>query len=186
MKKKEKKQLIRFLIGLVILVILSITAYFNPDVKKQVNSLFEEEKQVTTTVTSFDLSSIPEYKDSPYVYINDNKPNFTEEDYTKDPKGHTIIGKNTTIGHSCVIHGCQIGNNCLIGMGSVIGDECIIEDNAFIGAASNLTPRTIVRSGEMWFGNPARFMRNLRAQDIEYMKKDVDIYLSLAYEFNKE
>lgn len=84
MKKKEKKQLIRFLIGLVILVILSITAYFNPDVKEQVNSLFEEEKQVTTTVTSFDLSSIPEYKDSPYVYINDNKPNFTEEDYTTE------------------------------------------------------------------------------------------------------
>ena len=84
MKKKEKKQLIRFLIGLVILAILSITAYFNPDVKEQVNSLFEEEKQVTTTVTSFDLSSIPEYKDSPYVYINDNKPNFTEEDYTTE------------------------------------------------------------------------------------------------------
>ena len=71
-------------------------------------------------------------------------------------------------------------------MGSVIGDDCIIEDNAFIGAASNLTPRTIVRNGEMWFGNPARFMRNLRAQDIEYMKKDIDIYLSLSYEFNKE
>lgn len=109
-----------------------------------------------------------------------------EEDYKKDPTGHVVIGKNTTIGHSCVIHACQIGNNCLIGMGSVIGDGCVIEDNAFIGAASNLTPRTIVRSGEMWFGNPARFMRNLRAQDIEYMKKDVDIYLSLSYEFNKE
>ncbi len=81
MKKKEKKQLIKLLIGLIILIILSITAYFNPNIKEQLNNLFEEEKQATTTVTSFDLNSIPEYKDSPYVYINDNKPNFTEEDY---------------------------------------------------------------------------------------------------------
>ena len=104
-------------------------------------------------------------------------------DYKKNPKGHVIIGNNTTVGHSCVLHACRIGNNCLIGMGSIIGDNCIIEDGAFIGAASNLTPRTIVRSGELWFGNPAKFMRKLREIDIEYIKQDVNIYLEMAKKF---
>ena len=71
-------------------------------------------------------------------------------------------------------------------MGSIIGDDCIIEDGSFIGAASNLTPRSIVRSGELWFGNPARFMRKLRESDIEYIKKDTEIYVNLALEYNKE
>ncbi len=107
-------------------------------------------------------------------------------DYTKNPKGHVIIGNNTTIGHSCVIHACRIGSNCLVGMGSIIGDDCIVEDGAFVGAASNVTPRTIIRSGELWFGNPARFMRNLRDIDIEYMKKDLNVYLEMAKKFVAE
>lgn len=107
-------------------------------------------------------------------------------DYKKNPKGHVIIGKNTTIGHSCIIHACRIGDNCLVGMGSIIADDCIIEDGAFIGAASNVTPRTIIRSGELWFGNPARFMRKLRDIDIEYMKKDLEAYKDLAKQFSQE
>ena len=107
-------------------------------------------------------------------------------DYKKNPKGHVIIGNNTTIGHSCILHACRIGNNSLVGMGSIIGDDCIIEDMAFIGSASNLTPRTIVRSGELWFGNPARFMRKLRDIDIEYMRQDLNVYLEMAKEFSEK
>lgn len=109
-----------------------------------------------------------------------------DEDYRKNPDGHVIVGKNVTIGHSCIIHSCKIGDNCLIGMGSVIGDDCVIEDGAFVGASSNVTPRTIVKSGELWFGSPARFMRMLRDNDKEYMRKDTEIYLELAKEYKKD
>ncbi len=108
------------------------------------------------------------------------------EDYTKDPRGHVVIGNNTTIGHSCIIHASQIGNDCLIGMGTIVGDDCIIEDGAFIGAGSNLTPRTKVGAGELWYGSPAKFARNVREADIEYMKKDIELYNELAKEFSKE
>ncbi len=106
-------------------------------------------------------------------------------DCTKNPKGHVIIGNNTTIGHACIIHACRIGNDCLIGMGTVIGDNCIIEDGAFIGADSNLTPRTIVRSGELWFGNPAKFMRKLRDTDYEYIEEGALNYIRLGNEYKK-
>ncbi|HSQ97190.1 MAG TPA: gamma carbonic anhydrase family protein [Rickettsiales bacterium] len=108
---------------------------------------------------------------------------YENEDYLVSRKGHVIIGKNTTIGHSCIIHSCKIGDNCLIGMGSIIGDDVVVEDGAFIGAGSNVTPNTIIRSGEMWFGNPARFMRQLRSADIQYMKENIDEYLELAKEY---
>lgn len=100
-------------------------------------------------------------------------------------KGSVVIGKNTTIGHSCIIHSCKIGDNCLIGMGSIIGDGAVIEDGAFVGAGSNITPRTVVKKGEMWFGNPARFMRELRPDDIKYMEENIKEYLELAKEFSK-
>jgi carbonic anhydrase/acetyltransferase-like protein (isoleucine patch superfamily) len=105
------------------------------------------------------------------------------EDYKTDSSGHVIIGKNTTIGHMCIIHSCQIGNSCLIGMGSIIGDGAIVESGAFVGAGSNVTPNTIIRSGEMWFGNPAKFMRELRSTDVQYIKENVEEYLKLAKEF---
>lgn len=109
-----------------------------------------------------------------------------DEDYKKNPKGHVVIGNNTTIGHACIIHACRIGDDCLIGMGTTIGDDCIIEDGAFVGASSNLTPRTIVRSGELWFGNPARYMRDLRDTDYEYIKEGALHYVELAKEYNKK
>ena len=100
--------------------------------------------------------------------------------------GDVVIGKNTTIGHGCIIHSCKIGDNCLIGMGSIIGNGTIIEDRAFIGKGSNITPNSIIKTGEMWFGNPARFMRNLRSDDLQYMENDVKKYLELAKEFLEE
>lgn len=106
--------------------------------------------------------------------------NCEDEDYTKNPKGHVIIGKNTTIGHSCIIHACRIGNDCLIGMGSIIADDVLIEDGALVGAGSNVTPRTVIKSGELWFGNPAKFMRNLRYDDVEYIKNNASSYIEMA------
>lgn len=105
------------------------------------------------------------------------------DDYISNPKGHVIIGKNTSIAHGCIIHGCQIGDDCLIGMGSIVGDGAIIEDGAFVGAGSNITPRTVVKSGELWVGNPARFMRKLTEKDIEYIKMDAITYVKLAKEY---
>lgn len=110
---------------------------------------------------------------------------YEDPDYLVNHKGHVVIGKNTTIGHGCIIHSCKIGDNCLIGMGSIIGDNVVVEDGAFVGAGANVTPNTIIRSGEMWFGNPAKFMRELRSSDIQYMKNNVEEYLRLAKEYEE-
>ena len=47
-----------------------------------------------------------------------------------------IIGKDVTVGHKCMLHGCTLGNRILVGMGAIIMDGAIIEDDVFIGAGS--------------------------------------------------
>ncbi|MEJ1958702.1 MAG: gamma carbonic anhydrase family protein [Nitrosomonadales bacterium] len=51
-----------------------------------------------------------------------------------------LIGNYVTVGHSVILHGCTIGNECLIGMGSIIMDDAIIPDHVMIGAGSLISP----------------------------------------------
>ena len=86
MKKKDKKKLQKYILGIIITAIVALISYFYPQFKDEIHQIFGTDiVSATSTITSFDLSSIPEFTDSPFVYINNNKPNFTEEDYTTNP-----------------------------------------------------------------------------------------------------
>ena len=54
-------------------------------------------------------------------------------------KYRTIIGKNVTVGHNALIHGCKIGDYTLIGMGSIVLDDAEIGEFTLIGAGSLVT-----------------------------------------------
>ena len=71
----------------------------------------------------------------------------------------TIIGDEVTIGHNVIVHGCQIEDRCLIGMGSIILDNAVINKMAFIAAGAVVTPGSEVKKNELWAGNPAKFLR---------------------------
>ena len=82
-------------------------------------------------------------------------------------KTKTIIGDNVSIGHNAIIHGCEIRNNVLIGMGALIMDNVIIEENSIIAAGAVLTKGTYVKSGSLFAGVPAKFKRSLFEEEIE-------------------
>ena len=82
-------------------------------------------------------------------------------------KTKTIIGDNVSIGHNAIIHGCEIRNNVLIGMGAIIMDNVIIEENSIIAAGAVLTKGTYVKSGSLFAGVPANFKRSLFEEEIE-------------------
>ena len=82
-------------------------------------------------------------------------------------KTKTIIGDNVSIGHNAIIHGCEIRNNVLIGMGAIIMDNVIIEENSIIAAGAVLTNGTYVKSGSLFAGVPAKFKRSLFEEEIE-------------------
>jgi len=79
----------------------------------------------------------------------------------------TVIGDYVTIGHNAIIHCGKIGDNCLIGMGSVLLGYTEIGDNCVIGANTLLTQHHKIPANSLVYGNPARIIRILRDDEIE-------------------
>jgi len=73
--------------------------------------------------------------------IQDNSSLHVTQPNKIAPDGYPlIIGDEVTVGHSCTLHACTIGNRCLIGMGSTILDGAVLEDEVFLAAGSLVSP----------------------------------------------
>jgi len=92
----------------------------------------------------------------------------------------TIIGDHVTIGHSAVIHSCEIKNNVLIGMGSIILPNVIIHENVIIGAGTLIPPGKEIPSNSMVFGSPAKIIRNLTEKEVKKIYESSIHYKELA------
>ena len=96
------------------------------------------------------------------------------------PKGAELrIGDQVTVGHKVLLHGCLIGNQCLVGMGSIVMDNAIVEDQVMIGSGSLVTPGKVLESGYMYIGSPARRARALTDQEKASLIYTADYYVSL-------
>jgi carbonic anhydrase/acetyltransferase-like protein (isoleucine patch superfamily) len=82
----------------------------------------------------------------------------------------TYIGDYVTVGHGVILHGCHIGNECLIGMGSMIMDDAIIEPYVMVGAGSLISPNKTLKSYTLYLGRPAIAVRELTETEISYLK----------------
>ena len=71
------------------------------------------------------------------------------------------IGENCTIGHKVMLHGCEIGNNTLIGMGAVILNGAKIGDNCLIGAGALITENKVIPDRSLVMGTPGKIVRQL-------------------------
>lgn len=87
------------------------------------------------------------------------------------------IGNNVTVGHRAMLHGCIIGRNALIGIGSIILNRARIGDNSIVGAHSLVTEGKNFPDGVLIVGSPAKLVRRLDAAELEYLKTAADIYV---------
>lgn len=94
-----------------------------------------------------------------------------------------IIGSNVTVGHNAIIHACIIEDNAFIGMGAIVMDLARVEEYGMLAAGAVLTPHKIVKKGELWVGNPAKFYRNLTEEEKAFIKVSADNYAELAREY---
>jgi len=78
-----------------------------------------------------------------------------------DPGFPVTIGENCTIGHKAMIHGCQIGDNSLIGMGATVLNGAVIGKNCLIGAGALITEGKVIPDGSMVVGMPGKIIREL-------------------------
>jgi carbonic anhydrase/acetyltransferase-like protein (isoleucine patch superfamily) len=80
---------------------------------------------------------------------------------------HALIGERVTIGHNCILHGCKIGDNALIGMGAIILDNAEIGEGALIGAGTLITANKVIPPRSLVYGNPFKVVRELTDEEIE-------------------
>lgn len=92
------------------------------------------------------------------------------------------IGNDVTIGHSAIVHGCEVGDNTLIGMGAIILNGAKIGKNCIIGAGALVTQNSVIPDGTLAFGNPAKVIRKLTPQEIESNKENALHYVKAAKE----
>ena len=90
-----------------------------------------------------------------------------------------IIGDHVTVGHSVILHGCRIGNECLIGMGSIIMDDVVVPDRVMVGAGSLISPGKTLESGTLYMGRPAKAVRKLTDEEIAYFMYSAEHYRRL-------
>ena len=120
--------------------------------------------------------------------IQDNSILHVTHENVQSPSGGfpLNIGDNVTIGHGVILHGCNIGNQCLIGMGSSVLDGAVVEDNVLVAAGSLVAQNKKVTSGYLWMGRPAKPIRELTQDELDWLKYSAQHYIKLKDEYLEE
>ncbi len=92
----------------------------------------------------------------------------------------TNIGSYCTIGHGAIVHGCTVGNNCVIGMGSIVLNGAILGNGCLVGAGALVTGKTTAPAGSVLLGSPAKIVKTLTPEQIEVQRQGAMHYVELA------
>lgn len=88
----------------------------------------------------------------------------------------TIVGRNVTVAHRVLLHGCTIGDECLIGNGAIVLDGVRIGARCLIGAGSMLTPGKEIPGGSVVMGAPARVVRAVAERELALIERAARSY----------
>ena len=102
-----------------------------------------------------------------------------------DPGYPLIIGKNVTVGHQVMLHGCQIGDGSLIGIGAVILNGAKIGKHCLVGAGALVTEGKEFPDGSMIIGSPAKAVKELSPEQIAGIGEIAGRYVKNAQRYIK-
>ena len=102
-----------------------------------------------------------------------------------DPGCPVIIGKNVTIGHLVMLHGCVIEDDCLIGIGSTILNKAKIGKNSIIGANALVTENKVIPERSLVLGSPGKIVRQVTDKEIEHIKENARHYVENFKKYKK-
>lgn len=96
------------------------------------------------------------------------------------------IGERVTVGHGCILHGCSVGSESLIGMGSTVLNGAQIGEGCIIGAGSLLTQNTVIPDGMMAFGRPAKVVRPVTPEERQALLQNAKHYVEASETYVQE
>lgn len=90
------------------------------------------------------------------------------------------IGRNVTVGHGAIVHGCTIGDGTLIGMGAIILNGAAIGEGCIVGAGALVTQGKHIPAGTLVVGSPARTVRAVTPEEREHNLANAQLYVEEA------
>ena len=94
----------------------------------------------------------------------------------------THIGKNVTVGHGAIVHGCTVEDGCLIGMGAILLNGCVIGAGSLVAAGALVTQDKVIPPGSLVVGSPAKVLRALTEEELADNRGSASHYAELARE----
>ena len=96
------------------------------------------------------------------------------------------LGRNVSIGHKAMLHGCTIGEGSLVGINSVILNHAVIGRHSLVGAGSLVAEGKTFPDGVLLLGTPAKVRRDLSREEIDTLQKIADGYMQRAKLFRQQ
>ena len=88
------------------------------------------------------------------------------------------IGKNVTVGHKAMLHGCVVRDNTLIGINAVILNHAVIGEHCIIGANTLIPEGKIIPDNSIVMGVPGKIIKLISEEQKTKLKNNVDIYVA--------
>ena len=103
-----------------------------------------------------------------------------------DPGFPLTLGKGVSVGHMVMLHGCDIGDGSLIGIGSIILNGAKIGKNCLIGANSLIAEGKVIPDNSMVIGSPGKVVKTLSPEMIAMLAKAADHYVANSERYRNE
>jgi carbonic anhydrase/acetyltransferase-like protein (isoleucine patch superfamily) len=95
----------------------------------------------------------------------------------------TRVGDDVTVGHGVILHGCEVGDGCLVGMGAILLDNVKVGEQCVIGAGALLPQRMVVPPRSLVLGVPAKVVRAVTEDERRMGIDGARVYLGLAKKY---
>jgi len=102
-----------------------------------------------------------------------------------DPGIPLTIGRDVTVGHKVMLHGCTIGDGSLIGINSVILNRAAVGRHCLIGANALITEGKEIPDGSVVMGSPGKIVRTLEEKEIARLRRSAEIYVANARRYRE-
>ena len=91
-----------------------------------------------------------------------------------------VVGDDVTVGHRVILHGCEVQDRCLIGMGAIIMDRAVVESGCLVAAGALVPEGRVLRGGLLYAGVPVRERRPLSEAETAFLGESAHHYVELA------
>ncbi|HEX5729094.1 gamma carbonic anhydrase family protein [Microbacterium sp.] len=93
-----------------------------------------------------------------------------------DPGRPVVIGRNVSVGHNAVVHGCTIGDGTLIGMGSVVLSGAVLGEGCLVAGGAVVLEGSVIPDGSLVAGVPAKVRRDLSREERQSILRNAEVY----------